>query len=125
MRIDEASDLLHDCVSDKASKHEFISNSALSRKEKHPNYELLDSYFQVDGKLMRRTEEHHPNLPKDDFREKYFKALNLVMASIRARFNQLNFITSSLILSSHQLKGQETVDKKSLNLQEKYIVKII
>ena len=119
MRIDEASDLLHDCVSDKASKHEFISNSALSRKEKHPNYELLDSYFQVDGKLMRRTEEHHPNLPKDDFREKYFKALNLVMASIRARFNQLNFITSSLIISSHQLKGQETVDKKSLNLQEK------
>ena len=124
MRIDEASDLLHDCVSDKASKHEFISNSALSRKEKHPNYELLDSYFQVDGKLMRRTEEHHPNLPKDDFREKYFKALNLVMASIRARFNQLNFITSSLILSSHQLKGQETVDKKSLNLQEKQTVKI-
>ena len=64
-----------DSVWDKDSKHEFISNSALSRKQKHLNYELLDSYFQVDGKLMRRTEEHHSNLPKDDFREKILQSI--------------------------------------------------
>ena len=42
--------VLCDCVSFKASKHEFISNTILSRKRKHSNYKSLDSYFQVDGK---------------------------------------------------------------------------
>ena len=105
MRIDEASDLFHECVSVKASKHEFISNSALSRKQKHLNYKLLDNYFQVDGKSKGRAEENRSNLPKDDFREIYFEALNVVISSIRARFDQLSFVTSSPILYS-QLKGQ-------------------
>ena len=49
MRIDVLSDLFYECVSVKASKHEFTSSPALSRKREHPNYKSLDSYFQVDG----------------------------------------------------------------------------
>ena len=52
MRIAEASDSFYVCVSVKASKHELISNSALSRKREHPNYKSSDNYFQGDGKSM-------------------------------------------------------------------------
>ena len=94
--INEASDLFYECV--KASMHQFISNPALSRKPEQSNCKLLDSYFQVDGKLMG-PEEHYSNLPKDDFKVEYFEALYLIMASIRTRFDQPSFITFSLILS--------------------------
>ena len=60
MRVDEASDLFYKCVSVKASKREFISSTALSRKRKHPNYKLLDRYFQVDEKSVI-LEGHHSN----------------------------------------------------------------
>ena len=52
MCIDEASDLFNVCVSVKVWKHKFLLNTALSRKQKHPNYKLFDSYFQVDGKSI-------------------------------------------------------------------------
>ena len=96
IHIDEACELFCECVSVKSSKHEFISNSALTRQQKHSNYKSLDSYSQVDGKSMG-SERHHSNLPKDDFTVKYMEALDLIMASIRTRFNQPSFIAFSLI----------------------------
>ena len=78
MHINEASD--SEFVSVRASVHEFTSNPALSRKREHSNYKLLDSYFQGDGNSMG-SEGHYSNLPKDDFRVKYFKTLDLTMAS--------------------------------------------
>ena len=96
MHIDEASDLFYECVSIVASKYNFISNTDLSRKRKHPNYRSLDSYFQVDGKSMG-SEGHHSYLRKDDFRVKYFEALDLIMSTIRTRFDQPSFIAFSLI----------------------------
>lgn len=80
----------------KALKYKFISNTALSRRQNHPNYKLLDSYFQVDGKSMR-SEGNHLNLPKDDFRVKYFKTFDLITAFIENRFNQPSFIAFFLI----------------------------
>ena len=78
------------CVLVKASKHKFISKSALSKKQKHPNYKS-HSFFQVDGKSVE-SEEHHSNLRKDDVRVKYFEPLDLIMASIRSRFDQSSFV---------------------------------
>ena len=68
MWTDEASDLLYERISVKALKQELISNPALSRTQKHSNYKLLDSYFQLDA-----INGHLSNLPKNDFRVKYFK----------------------------------------------------
>ena len=53
MRLDEASDLFYKCVSIKASKRKFISNTTLF---KHPNYKSVDSYFQVAVKSIRSFE---------------------------------------------------------------------
>ena len=86
----------YECISVKALNHEFILNIALSRKRKHSNYKLLDNYFPIDGKSNLR-EGHHSNFPKDDFRVKYFEALDLVMAPIRTRFDQPSFIAFFLI----------------------------
>lgn len=86
----------YECISVKALNHEFILNIALSRKRKHSNYKLLDNYFPIDGKSSLR-EGHHSNFPKDDFRVKYFEALDLVMAPIRTRFDQPSFIAFFLI----------------------------
>ena len=44
MRIDEASDLFYKCVTVETSNFK----SALSRKEKHPDFKSHNSYFQVD-----------------------------------------------------------------------------
>lgn len=65
------------------------------------------------------SEWHHSNLPKDDFRVEYFKALDLLMAFIRTRFSPSSFIAFSLI-SSSQLKDQGIIDEKIV----KYIRKI-
>ena len=96
MRTDEAFDFFYECISVKPSKHEFISNTALSRKRKHPNGKSLDSYLQVNGKLMGSA-GHHSNLPPDNFRVKYFEALDLIMPDIRTRFDQPSFIAFSLV----------------------------
>ena len=99
MRTDKASDLFYECVSVRASKHEFISITDLSRKQKHSNYILLDSYFQLDGKPMR-SEGQDSNLLKDNFRVNNFKALDLIMTYMRTRFDQLRFTAFSFIWSS-------------------------
>ena len=96
MHIDEAFDLFYECVSVKASKNKFILNTTLSRNQKHPNYKSLNSYFQVNGKSIG-SEGHHSNLSKDDFRVKYFEALDLITAPVRTRFDQPSFKEFSLI----------------------------
>ena len=58
----------------------------------------------------QEDQRHHSNLPKDDFRVKYFEALNLIIASMRTRFDQPRLIAFSLI-KSNQLKGQGIVKK--------------
>ena len=88
MRIDKVSNLFYECISVNSSKNPFIPNTALYSHQKHPNYKSLDSSFQVDGKSM--GSEGHSNLPKDDFRVRYFTALDLIMASISTRFDQPN-----------------------------------
>ena len=99
MRINEASDLFYECVSVKASEHEFNSNSALSGKGKHPNYKSLDSYFQVDGQSMA-SEGHHSNLPKLDFRAWNYKARNTISFSVSKIFSI--YLTTSVDSTNEQ-----------------------
>ena len=80
-----------------------FSQSILYRKRKHPNYKLLDSYFQVDRKSMR-SKGYHSNFPIDEFRVNYFEVLNLIMASIRTRFDHPSFIACSLTNDSRYLE---------------------
>ena len=41
------------------------------------------------------SERHHSNIPKDDFRVKYFEALDLIMTFKHTRFDQPSFIAFS------------------------------
>ena len=61
------------------------------------------------------SEGYHSNLPKDDFRVKYFEALDLIMVSIRTRFDQPSFIAFSNFESYliQSVKSGEIVDKKN------------
>ena len=74
---------------------------------------MLDSYFQVDEQPIE-SEGHHSNLPKNDFRVKYFEALDLITGSICSRFDQASFIAFSNLESYliQLVKGQIIVDSK-------------
>lgn len=43
------------------------------------------------------SEGQNMNLPKDDFREKYFEALDLIMAPMHTRLDQTSFTEFSYI----------------------------
>ena len=66
-----------------------------------------------------RSERHRSNLLKDDFRaegdiSEHFEALDLIMASIRTKFNQSSFIAFSNLESYliQSVKGQGMVDEE-------------
>ena len=65
------------------------------------------------------SERHRSNLLKDDFRaegdiSEHFEALDLIMASIRTKFNQSSFIAFSNLESYliQSVKGQGMVDEE-------------
>ena len=122
MRTDESADLFYTSVVIKASKHKFIAEPVLGRKRKHPNYKLLTGYFQVDGHSSNAV-SHHPVSPKEDFRVKYFEALDLLIVSIKTRFDQPSF-KALLNMESFLLQSLETnrvIDEKIIQyISENY-----
>ena len=94
--------IIRECTSlvKKMAREKFLPRAqfehSLLRKRKQRNYKSLDRYFELEVRSVR-SEEHRWNLPNDDFRVKYFEALDLIMSSIRTRFDQPDFIAFSLI----------------------------
>ena len=89
LRSDEGAELFFKTVSKKALDYPFINKAALSRKRKRPNYGSLDNFFQVEGH-SNSANTYHPTTP-EYFRHKYFENLNLIISSIKDRFNQPAF----------------------------------
>ena len=64
--------------------------AALPHKRKRPNYGSLDNYFQVEG-YSNSANTYHPTTPEQYFRQQYFENLDLIISSIKDRFNQPAF----------------------------------
>ena len=113
MRTDEAADLFFESVLVKASKHEFIEDPVLPRKRKNPDYRSLNDSFQVEG-YSSNAEAYHSISPKDEFRVKYFEALDLITASIKSRFTQPSFkaFSNMELFLIQSVAGQGFVDEE-------------
>ena len=90
MRSDEEAELFFKTTSKKALDHSFINKDALPHKRKRPNYGSLDNYFQVEG-YTNSANTYHPTTPEKYFRQQYFENLDLIISSIKDRFNEPAF----------------------------------
>ena len=68
-----------------------MNKAALPRKRKRPNYGSLNDYFQVEG-YSNSANTYHPTTPEQYFRQQYFENLDLIISSIKDRFNQPTFM---------------------------------
>ena len=75
----------------KGLDYPFINKAALPRKRKRPNYGSLDNYFQVEG-YSNNANTYHPTTPEQYLRQQYFENLDLIISSIKDRFNQPTFM---------------------------------
>ena len=74
----------------KPSQRKFLiifSSISKARKRKRPNYGSLNNYFQVEG-YSNSAKKYHPTTPEQYFRQQYFEKLDLIISSIKGRFNQ-------------------------------------
>ena len=90
IRSDAEAELFFKIVSKKALDYPFINKAALPHKRKKPSYRSLDNYFEVDG-YSNNTNPYHPTPSEEYFKQQYFENLDLIISSIKARFNQLAF----------------------------------
>ena len=90
MRSDEEAEIFFKTVSKKALDYPLINKGALLPKRKRPNYGSLDNYFQVEG-YSNSLNAHHPTTLEQNFRQQYFENLDLIISSIKDRFNQPAF----------------------------------
>ena len=80
LRSEDQFDLFYEKVNQFAEAHD-ISSPSLPRKRKIPK--KIQTYFGAPS--------HHPESPKDDYRQKYFEALDLIINCINARFDQADY----------------------------------
>lgn len=92
MRTDANAKLFFDTISKKAADHTFLNKPELPRKRKRPNYRSIIEYMQIEGYTDNDDNAHHPKTPEDYFREHYFDSLDLIISSIKDRFNQPAFV---------------------------------
>ena len=90
MLSDEEAGLFFKTVSKEALDYPFIDKAALPGKRKRPNNESLDNYFQGEG-YSNNANTYHPTTRQEYFREQYFENLDLIISSIKDRFNQPAF----------------------------------
>ena len=91
MRSDEEAELFFKIVSKKALDYPVINKAALPRKRKILNYGSFNNYFQAEG-YSNNANTYHPTTPEQYLRQQYFENLDLIISSIKDRFNQAAFM---------------------------------
>ena len=98
--------VLYDLCLKEIQKIEFIEEPVFKRKRKGPKYSLLH-YLEGNGS---RSEAHHPTNPHDHHQKQFYQAFDVLISSVRDRFDQPSFFVfenlESLLIKT--LKGEET-----------------
>ena len=72
-----------------------------------------------------RSEAHHPTTPRDHYRKQFYQAIDVLISSVRDRFDQPSFLVfenlESLLIKT--LKGEETSAEMKI-AREKYATDI-
>ena len=93
----------------------------LKRKGKEPKYSLL---HYLEG-YESRSEAHHPTTPRDHYRKQFYQAIDVLIFSVRDRFDQPSFLVfenlESLLIKT--LKGEETSAEMKI-AREKYATNV-
>ena len=102
----ECFDALYDLCLRKIQNNKFVEEPVLKRKRKEPKYSLL---HYLEG-YESRSEAHHPTTPRDHCRKQFYQAIDVLISSVRDRFDQPSFLVfenlESLLIKT--LKGEET-----------------
>ena len=98
LRNSESFDVLYDlCLM------EIQNINFLKRKRKYSLLHYLEGY-------ESRSEAHHPTIPRDQYRKQFYQAIDVLISSVRDRFDQPSFLVfenlESLLIKT--LKGEET-----------------
>ena len=89
MHSDENFKMFFDTVVKKAQKHPSIGAPSLPWKRNRPDYSILQ-YMEGYG---QGAAANHPQTVDDHYRQMYYEAIDVVVASIKDRFNQPSYKT--------------------------------
>lgn len=89
MRNEEHFKLFFETVVKKAKKHSSIEEPRLPRKRKRPDYSVLQ-YMEGYGPAAAA---YHPQTVDDHYRPLFFEAVDMIVASIKDRFDQPSYKT--------------------------------
>ena len=113
----ESFDALYDLCLREIQNIKFVEEPVLKKKRKEPNYSLL---HYPEG-YENRSEAHHPTTLRDPYRKQFYQTIDVLISSVRDRFNQPSFLVfenlESLLIKT--LKGEETSAEMKI-AREKY-----
>ena len=105
LRNDESFNALYDTCLKEAEKIPTIGAPLLKRNRKYPKYSIL---HHVEG-CQSNSQGHHPNSPRDHYRQEFYNAVDVLLSSVRDRFDQPSFLVfeklESLLVKA--LKGED------------------
>lgn len=87
IRTDEHFDLFYAKVQ-KFAKDHGVSQPSLPRK-RNASQKTMDSFCVSNSKS--KSAPYHPETPQDDYRRKYYEALDLIIACVKNRFDQEDY----------------------------------
>jgi len=88
MRNDRDFDLFYETVTKSAKSMDFVSSPTAPRKRKRPKYNILEF---VEGNPSSSGEAYYPETAHAHFKAIYFEAIDVIVSSIKERFEQPAF----------------------------------
>ena len=104
IRNEECFDAMYDVAVKERKNIPFVKEPVSKRKLKALKYSVLNF---VEG-YSSTSPAHHPTSPRDQYREQYYQAIDVLVSSVNDRFDQPSFIVfeklESLLIKG--LKGE-------------------
>ena len=88
MRNNQDFDLLYETVTKSASSIDFVSTPTAPRRRKRPKYDILQF---LEGNPRCSGEAYYPETAHAHFKAIYFEAIDVIVSSIKERFEQPAF----------------------------------
>ena len=88
MRNDRDFDLFYETLTQSASSIDFVSTPTAPRKRKRPKYDILQF---LEGNPRCSGEAYYPETAHAHFKAIYFEAIDVIVSSIKERFEQSTF----------------------------------